>query len=201
MKPLMQGHVKPTQLQRVVMIVPILASMVVQATARGFPIPQRIGAGLGVVPRFTVTVEDEPEIKGKLSMEVVYDNLLGRFVPESVTLSRHGEGDEVTSVNMRALRIQEYLREAVTMFVLYEDVESGGWVGHGPVRRLARDDEAKAAVNAGPVRESLQLAARIYQIAKVVNMPPAKAVADQLGLAPRTAAHWIAKARAQGLLD
>ncbi len=39
-----------------------------------------------------------------------------------------------------------------------------------------------------------------YQIAHLCSQPPAKAVEAQYGLAPRTAARWIARAKELGLL-
>src|SRR5699024_7616535 len=48
---------------------------------------------------------------------------------------------------------------------------------------------------------SLADAATVYRLAEIVREPPAKAVADALGLQTRTATNWIARARKQGLLE
>jgi hypothetical protein len=53
---------------------------------------------------------------------------------------------------------------------------------------------------AGPVDWVLRELALVYNIALISSQPPAKAVEKGFGLAARTAARWIAKAREMSIL-
>ncbi|PKQ36528.1 MAG: hypothetical protein CVT61_00185 [Actinobacteria bacterium HGW-Actinobacteria-11] len=50
----------------------------------------------------------------------------------------------------------------------------------------------------GPTPEVLDIVARLYVGASAIRWKPAQHVADVLGLAPRTATHWIKLARERG---
>ena len=56
-------------------------------------------------------------------------------------------------------------------------------------------DKLPALVAAGPTPETLAVVARLYVGASAINWKPTQWVTTTLGLAPRTASHWVKLAR------
>lgn len=162
------------------------------------PPPISIGGGLGVYQGIILRLMDEPDIQFDAEIVVAYDEQLGRFVAESVLAMRRENGTEVTSAMLRSLRIQEYIKWAVPHFVVFG--EPGAWTSFGGWDSFIPDWLSEEVRQAGPTPSSLEWVARIYRLAQTLNQPPASAVAEHLEIAQRTASHWIAKAKASGLI-
>lgn len=104
------------------------------------------------------------------------------------------EGFEVTGTLLRQVAPLSIMRWIITHTITTDIETTGGYVENflDPSRRtLVEDWEAVP---------SLKEAAIIYRLAEIMREPPAKAVAESLGLQQRTATNWIARAKKQGLL-
>ncbi|MFE6965689.1 hypothetical protein ACFVAJ_11260 [Agromyces sp. NPDC057679] len=173
-----------------------------------------IGGGLGVIGQgmrdnwtaaqinvgSRIDVIDEPDLEIDLELLIVFDGQEGRFVCQEMTGRRRNGGPEVTQARIRPARIAEYIRAVVPGLLVYMD-ERGQWQRFESFENLVPAFVRSEAAKHGPTPETLKWAARLYRAAEVINAHPIKAVTEQLGLSTRTAHNWIAKARADGLLE
>ncbi|WP_141399194.1 hypothetical protein [Curtobacterium sp. 'Ferrero'] len=119
---------------------------------------------------------------------------------------RENDLHEINSVLLRQVRVGEIARLGVSggVFVHMNEGEPAqsllSWFGPEGEPRYAAGEIGDVIRNRGPIDSNLQLIAQSYMIAQLSSQPPAKAVERQFGLPPRTAANWIAKAKASGFI-
>jgi hypothetical protein len=144
--------------------------------------------GFSVSPRATIETE---EYGGTVRVEVVYDGFLERLAVESIQVSAL-PGEEVTGKILRSIRMQDFIREAVE-HMIYSRMDDGEWVQFtGLEDYLMELGEAKV--------DRERVAALVYALAKLMNEPPLKKVADFLGVSQSTATRVVARARAAGMM-
>ncbi|MFB9748258.1 hypothetical protein [Leifsonia shinshuensis] len=162
--------------------------------AKGDFVP--ISRGVYIVRRSTIEFI-EADV-GRVRIEVMYDESLGRFVAHSVSVERAADGAEVTGVNLRNLRVQDAVRWAA-QHMAYIDPPDESWFG-APValqQPVALQDLSQGSI---PAEHLTERAARLYTVARIANMGPLKFVADYLGVSQSTATRIIGRAREAGLL-
>lgn len=149
-----------------------------------------------VIPKQAEIQVDDSTIDCDIVIEATYDYALRRYVASKVSASRRGDGLEVNGSMLRELRVQEYIRDGLRGEF---DIQLGDGSQEVAILDEDRRDELVAA---GPGnRETLLWLARIYRSAEVLNVPPVKAVQEQLGLTQSTATLWVRRARAEGILS
>jgi hypothetical protein len=158
---------------------------------------------LRILPAFVATSVAE-DISVETTIRAEYSRDAGRYRILSTAHRAVGDTDEITPTLLRKIRLGELLGEAVPACVVIDDEQ----IGRGIVRdllgagtRLLPSWLADAAAKNGPTADTLELVQLIYGVAALAGQPPMRAVANELGIAERTATHWIMKARAAGLLD
>jgi hypothetical protein len=151
-----------------------------------------VGNGVSVPATWTVVIEGESGVPGAIQVHVAYDPTLGRTVADEVRVLRAGNGDEVTSLTLREVRVQYALQ------VSGLEVSTVSEYGHPPaagaeyLRRMQeRTDRDLTA--------SVVDASTTYRLAVAINLPPLKAVADCLGVSQSTATRLMNRARMEGL--
>lgn len=151
--------------------------------------------GLFLPKAVEIEVFNEPGVELQLEIDVIYDQVLRRYVATEVKARRKREGQEINSLSLRSVRIQEILRRGLSGVVRVESED--GEVMPFPLSPM----RAAEIVALGPSnRETLLWIARVYRVAEVLNLRPAKEVQDQFGLKVSTAAVWIRRARDTGAL-
>ncbi|HKT56873.1 MAG TPA: hypothetical protein VJR25_08880 [Microbacterium sp.] len=175
-----------------------------------------IGPALRIVPRFTVDAEDDQTGLGN-TLDVEYDPVEGRFVIRQASV-RSLTGTEITGTELRQVRLAEALQQAsphCVAFTLDDDsntavtaadvaAEDQRLLPQWLAATLAELPEGRnlpepARTEAREARlDAVQL---VYGVAALTGQPPAKAIERELGVAPRTAAHWIHLARQAGRLE
>jgi hypothetical protein len=151
-----------------------------------------VGNGVSVPASWTIVLHGEPGIPGAVHMHVAYDARLNRTVASEVRVLREGDGDEVTSLTLREVRVQYALQASGLQMSTV--AEPGHPVASGAeyLRRMReRQDRDLTA--------SVYDASRTYQLAAAINLPPLKAVADCLSVSQSTATRLMNRARFEGL--
>lgn len=151
-----------------------------------------LGNGVEVPTRWSVVISDEPGVPGAIRIDAVYDSRLNRAVAEEVRVLRQGDGDEVTSLTLREVRVQHALQ--MSGLLVSTVCEPGQTVvsGAGYIQRMQKHEGRDLAA-------SVVDASRIYILAAAINLPPLKAVADGLGVSQSTATRLMNRARVEGL--
>lgn len=151
----------------------------------------------GPVDTLPARLADGVDGEGKravLEIEAVFDQQQGRYVLRRLAVTAAG-GSEVTGTLLRQIAPLSLMRWIVprtfTMPLATFSASVANFVT--PEGRVPQD-------SGGDSSASLKDAATVYRLAEVVREPPAKAVAEALGLQTRTATNWIVRARKQGLL-
>lgn len=140
--------------------------------------------GLALMPESEIRAF-EPGI-GDIRIHVTYDEFLNRLVADSVEVSTP-PGSEVTGTSLRAVRVQEYLVAAAESMV-YMRTADGRWISFvASLEGGAWPDEITA--------DRELHAAKVYELARLANIPPLKAVAEALGVSQSTAARLITQAK------
>lgn len=189
-------------------------------TPKGSPVTpqdatQIIGNALRIVPRFTVHAEDEQTGLGN-TLDVEYDKTEGRYVIRQAAV-RSLAGTEITGTELRQVRLAEVVQAAsphCVAFALGDDDSAitaaevtategrllPKWLADSLVTTTeSRNLPEPARTEAREARlDAVQL---VYGVAALTGQPPAKAIERELGVAPRTAAHWIHLARNAGRLE
>jgi hypothetical protein len=132
-----------------------------------------------------------------LDLDMTADGI--RAVSITVTTD---SGVPVTGTMLRALRVADLTR-AVTPDVLMRgrSERTGGDIAITILPATLDDRDRELARLRGPRnRESLEWAAWFYNVGLLAGVPPARQVELGLGLPHSTAAKWIARARAAGLI-
>lgn len=156
--------------------------------------PERINVGNGVsVPRqWTGILRGEPGVPGAIRVQVVFDPKLGRSAADLVTVGRGGEGDEVTSLTLREVRVQAVVQATGLMVSTVANGSDPALSGASYLERMRKRTGRTAEQNVTD-------AATTYRLAAAVNLPPLKAVADALGVSQSTATRLMNRARMDGL--
>ncbi len=126
-----------------------------------------------------------------VEVEVIYDGFLGRLAVSSIHLSAM-PGEEVNGAVMRTIRVQDFVADAGDSMIFMKDA-SGKW------DLLLSFDKYLYDLEDGTDRETV--AAAVYTLARLKNLPPLKAVADALNVSQSTATRLVARARQAGKLD
>lgn len=161
-----------------------------------------LGSALRIAPAFTATATAD-EIQVESTIEAVYSPEAGRY---RITATRHratNDSGEITPTVLRQVRLGELLSAAVPYCIAVEFEKKQATVHDllGRNERILPTWMAEAAAKSGPTADTLELVQLVYGIAALAALPPMRAVALEMGIAERTATHWITKARAAGLLD
>lgn len=101
----------------------------------------------------------------------------------------------VTGTLLRQIPVRSLLRTAV-------QAQARVYRGEGTTSEPVELDRVhlRELASQGPKPETLDSVALVYSIAEASLDAPAKRVAEEFGLAPRTATHWIKLARERGNL-
>ncbi len=155
---------------------------------------QDLGNGVSMPRAWTAIVHEEPGVPGTVRIRATLDQRLGRSAAESVAVQRVGEGDEVTSITLRAVRVQAALQATGLMVATVEPGNGKAVSGAAYIMRMRERADRTPA-------ESVVDAATLYRLAIAVNLPPLKTVADCLGVSQSTATRLMNRARIDGLAD
>lgn len=111
------------------------------------------------------------------------------------------DGAPITGTTLRAVRVLDLARTASAMGIRrgYGSRDGSGASFSADVK-LTPDMVARIKEQ-GPVRESLEWAAYVYNVARVLGDPPAKAVELTFEMPRTTASKWVRRARELGLID
>lgn len=155
---------------------------------------ERVAAGNGVsVPAsWTVVLRSEPDVPGEIRVRAAYDPRLSRVVATEVSVTRSGEGDEVTSLTLREVRVQTALQVSGLRVSTVEEPDQPICSGGDYIRRM-RTREGR------DLTASVVDASTTYRLAAAINLPPLRAVADCLGVSQSTATRLMNRARLAGL--
>lgn len=169
-------------------------------TAKQATLP--VGSALRIVPAFTATGSAD-DIPIETTITANYSVDAGRY---RITNTAHAgvDGAEITPTVLRQVRLGELLSTAVPYCVAITDEQIGTGTVHdllGASGRILPHWMSKAALEAGPTHDTLELVQLVYAIAALSATAPMRAVATELGIPERTATHWITKARNAGLLE
>lgn len=151
-----------------------------------------LGNGVEVPARWSVVVSDEPGVPGAIRIDVVHDARLNRAVAAEVRVLRQGDGDEVTSLTLREVRVQHALQMSGLLVSTVSEPGLPVVSGAGYIQRMQKREGRDLAA-------SVIDATRTYVLAAAINLPPLKAVADGLGVSQSTATRLMNRARVEGL--
>lgn len=151
-----------------------------------------VGNGVSVPVSWTIELRGEPGVPGAVRVQAVYDSRLNRTVAAEVRVLREGDGDEVTSLTLREVRVQYALQASGLQMSTVAEPGHPLATGAEYLRRMQeREDRDLTA--------SVVDASTTYRLASVINLPPLKAVADCLGVSQSTATRLMNRARFEGL--
>jgi len=122
--------------------------------------------------------------------------------PVSVTVTAPEGSPPVTGTTLRAVQVQNLTRTGIIQGALRGRSETT--VKDGTSIELLSPSRTEQDIELirlrGPVRESLEVAAYLYNLAGLIGLHPAKEVERELGLPRTTATKWIRRARDMGLI-
>lgn len=151
-----------------------------------------VGNGVSVPASWTIVLSGEPGVPGAVRVHVAFDARLNRTVAAEVRVLREGDGDEVTSLTLREVRVQYALQASGLQMSTVAEPGQPVATGAEYLRRMQeREDRDLTA--------SVVDASTTYRLASVINLPPLKAVADCLGVSQSTATRLMNRARFEGL--
>lgn len=161
----------------------------------------RPGGGVAMTLAGGIDVYDFYEIETTdpqgLKIHAIVRLRKGRLRITQMVATSPETAEPVTGETLRKIPVQRLVRE------VFSDVVSP-WQGmsnatRGPLASF-RDDLRAHLREAGPVTETLQVVAQVYQAAYVLGDKPAKAVQEAFDVPRPTADRWIRKARDRGFL-
>jgi hypothetical protein len=161
-----------------------------------------LGTALRIAPAFTATAT-AGDTSVESTIEARYTADAGRYRVIRTDHRAVGTTAEITPTVLRQVRLGELLTAAVPYCVAVE-FEGKQRTVHDLLDqdgRVLPTWMVKAAANAGPTEDTLELVQLVYGVAALAALPPMRAVATEFGIPERTATHWITKARKAGLLD
>lgn len=109
------------------------------------------------------------------------------------------EGVAITGTILRGVRVQELSREAIRLGVRRGHAVPGG--ASASSDGVVTESAVKQLKQRGPVRESLEWAAYVYNVARVLGDPPARAVELAFDMPRTTVSKWVRKAKELGLIE
>jgi hypothetical protein len=125
-----------------------------------------------------------------------------RVCPVTVNVTAPEGSPPVTSTTLRAVRVQDLFHDAIIRGALPARVEATGTGGTSfDVLSPLTEQDVELIRLRGPVRESLEWTARLYDVAQKIGLHPAQHVERALGLPRTTATKWIRRARDMGLIS
>lgn len=139
-------------------------------------------------------------------MEIYWEVIDGVPRCREVRFIRSPHGREVLRSDFEGLHLETWLEDVTTAMLRqpkWSQGSDGSWSythddsRNTELRRLVRGAR-RAASNRGPNDDQLQAAAATYISA---DRAPTQAVAEQFGIAHRTASLWIKRAREKGYLS
>lgn len=154
-----------------------------------------IGGGVRVPARARLFLSEDPpyELEAWVKLEA------GRYVVEKLVIGRQAGGPPVTSEGIRGIPVQAIVREVIREAA--ERIVNTGARGRATARWTRSNSDIARLRKAGPIDETLQVAADVYRVSRVIGDPPAKAVAQAFQIPQRTATYWIKLARERGFLE
>ena len=178
-------------------------------TLEGTPVTWRdatlpIGSALRIVPAFTATAVEEGQ-PISTTIEAHYSPNAGRYLVGAVTNRAADPEIDINGALLRKLRIQELLQQVTPRCLAIQleddaDPVTVDALTTGQGRLLPKWMAEQARTGTDKVAR-MEMVTLIYAVAVLSNQPPIKALQAELGIPHRTAADWIMKARAGGLLD
>lgn len=153
-----------------------------------------VGNGVSIPAAWTAVLEGEPDVPGTIRVDITFDRRLGRSAAALVSVGRKAEGDEVTSLTLREVRVQWAVQATGLMVSTVSSGTDRSESGAAYLKRM-RDHPERTT------DETIAEAATIYRLAAVVSMPPLKAVADNLSVSQSTATRLMNRARVDGLAE
>lgn len=153
-----------------------------------------VGNGVSIPRAWTAILQGEPDVPGTIRVEITFDRKLGRSAAALVSVGRRAEGDEVTSLTLREVRVQ-WAVQATGLTV--STVSTGTDHSESGAAYLMRMRDRKERTT----EETIADAATIYRLAAAVSMPPLKTVADNLSVSQSTATRLMNRARVDGLAE
>ncbi|MDX2377750.1 hypothetical protein M4I32_13160 [Microbacterium sp. LRZ72] len=178
-------------------------------TLEGEPITWRdatvpIGSALRIAPAFRATVQ-ESDVPYDTTVQAHWDPELGRYRVTSVNVVVAEPAGEINGAALRRVRMQEIVQAATPscIAVSFDDGNDPSTVSElttteGRLVPTWMAAEARKRENKDARMDLVEL---IYSAAALAGQPPTKAVQAELDVPYRTAADWIAKARAAGRLE
>lgn len=122
----------------------------------------------------------------------------GRLRATEVRVTQRDGGKEVTGEALRTITVAAFVRYSLSASAKLRDAaeEDVPTLVYG-LLDVADRDRLRAA---GPIPETLEWVARIYQLAFALGERPTKQVEEVFEVPRYTASRWVASARARGLL-
>lgn len=156
--------------------------------------PLDIGDGY-FIRETKVLVGRNADLDFNIEIRIGFDSETRKLVAGALTIKSHNESASgVTSEVLREIPVGMLVRYAKDA-VFRLDGE-GNTVGAWP-----SGDERDDVMTRGDRDEILRLVARVYRVAYLINVPPAKHVETIFELSRATAGRWVAEARRKGYLS
>lgn len=151
-----------------------------------------VGDGISIATSWDAVVTGEPGIAGAVRIHARYDTQLRRAVAATVRVDREREGDEVTALTLREVRVQAVVAaSALRLVTVSRD-------GEAAIPLADYLNEVQATVER-TTADAIAEAVVLYRVASTVSFPPLKFVADNLDVSVSTATRMMARARQEGL--
>jgi len=178
--------------------VSIMVAVGVRPVAKGEIFNVHIDEQFMLTVAYRVEVRNEPDVDVDVDIDVAYDVGLRRVTPVRVTVLRRENGPEVSSAQLRTIRVRGYMAYAArNVLVMVYEAERGEQHVAYPLSYIL----GKRASEEAWADEKYRWVFRVYRIAEIVGLNPAKEVEESLNLSARTATRWIARAKEMGYFD
>lgn len=155
--------------------------------------PYEITPGFAVMREATFKFPEQGV--GWIEFRVVFDPVLGRLVIDRFAVSATSDVEEITGANLRAARMKLYLETAGEAMLLLRASVDDPWE--------SADDSDQASLidfDRESVMDRVTLAAQLYGYARLLNKPPLKYTAEELGVSQSTATRLVSHARSIGIM-
>lgn len=146
-----------------------------------------------------LTIEHSPTENRSVVLELALTSEGVRAVAVTV---RSDDGTPVTGTDLRAVTVQNLLRDNIAAFVdIFEGTDEHGRRVVTGGAMIPHPDDAELMRLRGPIPEVLKKVALYYSLARAIGAAPAQRVQQSIGLTPATTGRWIRAARDAGYLD
>lgn len=162
-----------------------------------------VSLGSDVIGHRELTIVSREFGDFKTVVHVVFDDETKRYLAQSITADKSGFSGEITATELRKIRVEELLRAAIpsTLIFEYEEGVFGGHSGVKNLKELVPSYALEEIHKTGLSIDSLMWASRIYSISRSLRLPPTKSVSEILEIPLRTASNWIARAKAEQMIE